>query len=228
MRLQSRHPLGIEPAVIVGIGYDSDEPIVSDRRFYDYTELADPAVMRKRPDGSPWPETGGADEFLTFIEEELKPEIERRYTIDRSRQALFGHSLGGWFALHVLFTRPGAFHSYIAGSPSVWWNDKSLLARMPELGERMQRGEIDAELMIAVGSEEKQLMVENAEQVYTLLKSYDGHGMRLAFELFEGEGHVSVVHRSANHYTDSTGTGSYYGSSKTEIGQTDRLCGWPR
>lgn len=194
MRLQSRHPLGIEPAVIVGIGYDSDEPIVSDRRFYDYTELADPAVMRKRPDGSPWPETGGADEFLTFIEEELKPEIERRYTIDRSRQALFGHSLGGWFALHVLFTRPEAFHSYIAGSPSVWWNDKSLLARMPELGERMQRGEIDAELMIAVGSEEKQLMVENAEQVYTLLKSYAGHEMRLAFELFEGEGHVSVVH----------------------------------
>ncbi|WP_289142036.1 alpha/beta hydrolase [uncultured Brevibacillus sp.] len=194
MRLQSRHPLGIEPAVIVGIGYESDEPIVSEQRFYDYTELADPSVMRHRPDGSPWPATGGAEEFLTFIEDELKSEIGRKYAIDRNRQALFGHSLGGWFALYVLFTRPEAFRSYIAGSPSVWWNDKSLLARLPELKDRLQQGQIDAELMIAVGSEEKQMMVENAQQLYTLLQSYDGHGLRLAFELFEGEGHVSVVH----------------------------------
>jgi len=48
--------------------------------------------------------------------------------------------------------------------------------------------------MIAVGSEEKQMMVENAQQLYTMLQPYDGHGLRLVFELFEGEGHVSVVH----------------------------------
>lgn len=194
MRLQSRHPRGIEPAVIVGIGYDSDEPIVSDQRFYDYTELADPSVMRQRPDGSPWPKTGGSEEFLSFIESELKPEIERRYTIDRGRQTLFGHSLGGIFTLNVLFNRPDAFRSYIAGSPSVWWNDKSLLKRWPQLEARLQRGEIEADLMIAVGSDEKGMMVEDAQRVHEMLSAYQDQGLRLVFEEFDGEGHISVVH----------------------------------
>lgn len=193
MRLQGRPPRGFQPSLIVSIGYDSDEPIVTNRRFYDYTEPTDHAVLPTRPDGSPWPETGGADAFLDFIENELKPAIERRYPIDRERQSLFGHSLGGLFALHVLVAKPYAFHNYIAGSPSIWWNNHRLLERAARLGTELERGGGPA-LLIGVGSEEKPMMVEDAERIYQLLLPYQATtGLRLTKRVFQGEGHVSVI-----------------------------------
>ena len=48
-----------------------------EERCYDFT----PSVISKdaalKPDGKPWPKTGGAHHFFTFIEEELKPQIEK-------------------------------------------------------------------------------------------------------------------------------------------------------
>jgi Predicted hydrolase of the alpha/beta superfamily len=196
MRLQARPPHGFEPAIVVGIGYYSDAAIVSGPRFYDYTEQADPSRLPARPDGSAWPETGGADEFLSFIEEELKPALERRLPINRKRQALFGHSLGGWFALHVLNVRPDAFSAYIAGSPSVWWNGSVILDRLPVSLQRLQTaGGLDAiSLYIGVGSEEKPSMVADSVRLYEMLQPFQAEGLRLKYRAFEGEGHVSVVH----------------------------------
>lgn len=193
MRLFSRPPHGIDPAVIVSIGYDSSEPIVTKERFYDYTDKADPTVLPTRPDGSAWPETGGRELFLAFIEKDLKPAVKRRYAIDRERQALLGHSLGGLFVLHVLFTKPQLFSSYIAGSPSIWWNDYSLMKRWPLLEEQLRQSELEARLFIGIGSEEKPHMVHDAEQLYAKLLPYHGQGMQLSFRRFEGEGHLTVI-----------------------------------
>ncbi len=62
---------------------------------------------------------GGADDFLAFISADMKPLIESELAIDRGRQARFGHSVGGLFDVHVLFTRPESFESYVATSPSI-------------------------------------------------------------------------------------------------------------
>ncbi|MBW7475468.1 alpha/beta hydrolase [Paenibacillus oenotherae] len=193
MRLQSRPPHGFRPSMIVGIGYDSNAPIVTDRRFYDFTEPTDPSSLPLRPDGSEWPETGGAEAFLAFIEEELKPVIERHYPIDRRRQSLFGHSLGGLFALNVLFKRPEAFQTYIAGSPSVWWSNRRLLEQLPGLETRLKQGGGEPALFIGIGSEEKPAMIEDARLLYRQLLPYQAYGLRLGYRLFEDEGHVSVI-----------------------------------
>lgn len=70
---------------------------------------------------------GGADNFLTFLQTELKPAIEQRFIIDHNRQIIFGHSLGGLFVLHALFTQPNSFSDYIASSPSIWFNDRYIM-----------------------------------------------------------------------------------------------------
>ncbi|MGQ0514373.1 hypothetical protein ACT453_16065, partial [Bacillus sp. D-CC] len=63
---------GVAPAVIVGIGYPIEGAFSGEERCYDFT----PNVISKdaalKPDGKPWPKTGGAYHFFTFIEEELK------------------------------------------------------------------------------------------------------------------------------------------------------------
>ncbi|MDY0395251.1 alpha/beta hydrolase-fold protein [Virgibacillus halophilus] len=106
IRVQSSGPRKLEPAVVVGIGYDSDKPIVTERRFKDYTLPASPEELRKRKNGMAWPENGGIEEFLDFIEGKVKPEVARLTSINRYRQAIFGHSLGGFFgALYIIYQK---------------------------------------------------------------------------------------------------------------------------
>ena len=66
--------------------------------------------------------TGGRSAFLAMIGDDLLPELARRYPLDQDDMTLYGHSLGGLFVLHALFTRPHLFARYVAADPSVWWN----------------------------------------------------------------------------------------------------------
>jgi uncharacterized protein len=74
------------------------------------------------------PNTGGAGRFLAFIGDELIPEIERRYRT-RPYRVLIGHSLGGLFAVYALNERPELFNAYLPISPSLWYDDQTLVQR---------------------------------------------------------------------------------------------------
>lgn len=56
MRMQSRRPekTGVVPAVIVGIGYETDAPF-DPGRYYDFTLPVPPAELPERPDGRTGP-----------------------------------------------------------------------------------------------------------------------------------------------------------------------------
>ncbi|MDR1460164.1 MAG: hypothetical protein LBI78_00765 [Campylobacteraceae bacterium] len=63
---------------------------------------------------------GGAEEFLEFIENELKkPAITEKIKIDRQKQAIWGHSYSGLFVLYTLFAHYDFFQRYISVSPSL-------------------------------------------------------------------------------------------------------------
>ena len=82
----------------------------------------------KNPDGTVHadPTSGGADHFVDFIQNELMPEIKRRYRV-APYKIFVGHSFGGLLAVHILITRPDMFQAYIAASPSLWWDNESTL-----------------------------------------------------------------------------------------------------
>ena len=121
---------GVKPAVIVGIGYPTDEVYDRARRTFDYT--AGPSAEATPGRDGAAPRTGGRDAFLGFIEQVLKPEIAQRCTVDPARQTLFGHSLAGYFVLDVLGRNTPAFSSYVAVSPSIWWDEERLVAGLAE------------------------------------------------------------------------------------------------
>lgn len=192
MRLVTRHPKGLPSGVIVGIGYPNEGPFVSERRFYDLTTSAEHEGLR--PDGSPWPINGGVELFLDFIEHELMPLIKQRYNIDTARQALFGHSLGGYFTLHTLMTRPSLFRSYVAGSPSLWWDNQFRFHNLSTDCARLQAANIPINLLIAAGSNDYKI-VEQAKAFYEQLLPYETTVFqRLVWHEFAEEGHVSVIH----------------------------------
>ncbi|SDZ41043.1 hypothetical protein SAMN05421736_11211 [Evansella caseinilytica] len=197
MRIQSAKPekTGVVPAVIVGIGYPTDSPF-SPARFYDYTITRGEIPMRSKPDGTAWPDQGGAEEFLSFIEEELKPKIHRTYPTDPSKQALFGHSLGGLFVLYALFAKPAAFRTYIAGSPSIHLNERSILEKETMFRNQLEKQTICADLLIGIGELEnnhKSNIGNYAKKMVGRLSNYENRGLKVNFIEFAEEGHSSVL-----------------------------------
>ncbi|WP_313025284.1 alpha/beta hydrolase [Pseudomonas lopnurensis] len=114
------------PPLLVMIGYATDLRFDVDARVYDYTPAPQPGQPLLEDDERRRP-AGGAAQFLELIETRIKPQVEARQPVDRRRQGLWGHSYGGAFVLDTLFTRPQAFQSYIAASPSLWWQSGLLL-----------------------------------------------------------------------------------------------------
>ena len=196
VRLQCRRPdkTGVVPAIIVGIGYETDGPYAPDR-FYDYTPVPT-TEYRHKSDGTALPEQGGAAAFLQFIEEELKPQIESEFQIDRNRQTIFGHSLGGLFTLYALFTKPGAFQYYIAGSPSIHWNKQYLLEQEQKFTARVKEEPVNVQLLLGVGELEKSHVSRNCDSARELserLSALSSRGVGAVYKEFEDEGHVSVL-----------------------------------
>jgi len=63
----------------------------------------------------------GAEQFLSFIGDELIPQIDKKYRTNLHR-ILCGKSLSGLFTLYALLTKPQLFESYI-GRSAGWLGD---------------------------------------------------------------------------------------------------------
>jgi uncharacterized protein len=66
--------------------------------------------------------SGGADDFLSFMEKELMPYINAKYPT-QPYKILLGHSFGGLTAMHAMLTRPKMFNAFICIDPSMWWDN---------------------------------------------------------------------------------------------------------
>lgn len=196
-RLQTR---ALGPVLLVGIGYPTDAPF-DDRRYFDFTPQtpAERATVgppeRGRQPQAPTPprKTGGNENFFKFIDQTLKPAIEKKYKVNQSRQALFGHSLGGLFVLHVLFNHPDAFQTFLAGSPSIWWNDRSLLEEERKFTAVPPSERRRVSLLLQVGGEEMAYMIQEARDMTKRLAP-----MRVFYREIEGQSHVSMLPAALN------------------------------
>lgn len=109
----------IPATIVVGIAYNKSEADWRANRTRDLT-----------PTAVDWAEgSGGARQFLAFVEEELMPAIDARYRTNTDDRVLTGASWAGLFGLYAMFERPGLFHRILAAVPSVHWDDRYLLKR---------------------------------------------------------------------------------------------------
>ncbi|MED0673959.1 alpha/beta hydrolase-fold protein [Aneurinibacillus aneurinilyticus] len=197
LRLQCRRPdvSGGMPAIIVGIGYEIDGPFTPER-FYDLMPLPTPEFL-KRFNNEPLPKQGGAGAFLQFIEEELKPQVESEFLVDRKRQALFGHSLGGLFTVYALFSKPDSFQYYVVGSPSLHWNKEYMLDLERDFVSRAREGHVHTQVLFGVGELEKSHECRNCARAQALTERLTNIsatiGVKAEYKEFENEGHVSVL-----------------------------------
>ncbi|WP_153979604.1 alpha/beta hydrolase [Paenibacillus xylanilyticus] len=197
MRVQSvrSDKTGVVPAVIVGIGYEAEQPFPAER-YYDFMMQVPEADLPRRPDGASWPEYGGAEEFMHFIEKQLKPEVEEKYSIDRSRQSIVGHSLGGLLVLQMLLANPGTFRHYIAGSPSIHWNSAWVEQQRASWVSRAKHCGTEMHVLITAGEQEGSHpsgVVGRSRELAHWLGQTGIEGFSAEFTCFEDEGHISVL-----------------------------------
>lgn len=141
-------------------------------------------------DKKDFPTTGSSVKFMNFIEKELQPFIQKNYKVTASK-TIIGQSLGGLFATEVLLKKPSLFNNYIIISPSLWWNNESLLAEAPKLLE--QPINTKTKVYIAVGSEGKQ-MENDAKKLAEVLSK--NKNLKTTFEPLPKENHLTILHNS--------------------------------
>ncbi|HSC18020.1 MAG TPA: alpha/beta fold hydrolase [Rhizomicrobium sp.] len=112
----------LDPAIVVGIGYPSRSFFDALGRSYDFSP---PGSSEPDFEGIP---LGGADDFLAFLNGTVKPWLQTHYAINPNRQILFGHSMGGLFALYALYKAPDNFATFIAASPDLPFSNHILSA----------------------------------------------------------------------------------------------------
>jgi predicted alpha/beta superfamily hydrolase len=202
--------------VIVAIGYpipDESPFLFNERRNKDLTPTS-PGEKNTE---------GGAGEFIEFFEKEVRPLVHRRLqetgATGKGKEALYGHSYGGLFCLHSLFTRPELFDYYIASSPSIWWNKGFLLTEEASFSQTGDANVTRPSLLLYAGGLEQdpvQYCGEEAEHfqwrvkrcrenkmVDNVLDMYDrlrkSNRLRsVLVHIYEGENHGSIIACSLN------------------------------
>ena len=139
-----------------------------------------------KKDKKDFPTTGESAKFMDFIEKELQPLIEQNYKVD-SVSTIIGQSLGGLLATEILFKRPQLFDNYVIVSPSLWWDDESLLKVDPKSYTAPKS------IYVAVGKEGK-VMERTARELYEKLNLLKKENSQLYFEFFEEQNHGDVLH----------------------------------
>ena len=195
-------------AVFVGIGYPTDDPEEIIRlRYFDLTP---PTPDNLLPARTNLPKTGGRNAFFDFLETQVKSEIGKRFNIDKSKQALFGHSLGGLFTLYALFNHTNSFQTYSAADPSIWWNNRSILPDKDRFVTAFKSAPHPIRLLIetsgkrgsrrpGVTKEDKARMEKlrggpSGADVYAELSKLPQ--METAFRRFNNESHGSMIPRT--------------------------------
>ena len=138
------------------------------------------------------PNGGHSAKFISFLEEELIPFIDGKYTVGDKRY-LIGQSLGGLLATEVLINKPALFTHYFIVSPSLWWNKESLLENAKTTLPQ-QNDSLNIYVDIYVGKKEPFIMRRDARRLKKILKRKTKHEIK--FTLMRKEDHATILHNS--------------------------------
>jgi uncharacterized protein len=156
-----------------------------------------PTTIEK--DKKRYPTTGFSNKFITFLEKELQPFIEKKYKTNATK-TLIGESLGGLLATEILLKKPTLFNKYIIVSPSLWWDDASLLKQNSKILDADFEQKTD--IYIGVGKEGlapsdiPHVMEVDANLLVEKIKSTKSKNVKVHFDYLPQENHATVGHEA--------------------------------
>ena len=119
------------------------------------------------------PPTGGrGDAYGAFLVDVVKPLVDGRYRTlpDAAHTGLGGVSLGGLVTVHLGLTRPDVFGRLLVASPSVWWDDRSILESVAATPPEQPAGRGGQRVWVDIGTAEGGSMVADARALADALR----------------------------------------------------------
>jgi predicted alpha/beta superfamily hydrolase len=151
--------------LIVGIGYGKGK----NQRFRDLN-----------------PETGGPA-FLSFIEKEVMPFINKKYRTNNEK-SIYGYSMGGMFTTYILFNRPELFDMIFIGAPGN--NGRQLMPAAKAYFKN--HTDLKSKVFIGVGSYESEV-VSNINSFTEYLLSFKCPDLIIKKEFTPGASHGAAL-----------------------------------
>jgi predicted alpha/beta superfamily hydrolase len=176
----------VPKSIIVGIAN------IDRKRDFTY-----PTTIEK--DQKKYPTSGKSDQFIAFIGKELQPYINQKFRTNDSKM-IIGQSLGGLLATEILFKKPALFNKYIIMSPSLWWDNGSLLNSTSEiLNENFSQ---KTDIYIGVGKEGlapsdiPHVMEVDANLLTEKIKGTKSKNVQVYFDYLPQEDHATITHQA--------------------------------
>jgi ferri-bacillibactin esterase len=169
----------IPPTLMVGVGFGASFGEPGNYRGRDYTPTA----------AAEEPLSGGADKFLEFLTGTLWPEVAKRYAVRTTHRMVAGHSLGSLLVLHALFQKKPFFDLALAGAPSIWWDNRSILRLASKL--RDSQASLNARLYLGVGEGDSPSMLGDLGLLEKQLKDRPFKGLGITSATFKGLDHYN-------------------------------------
>jgi len=150
-------------------------------------------------DKKSYPTTGHSDRFIAFIAAELQPFIDKKFKTTSSK-TLIGQSLGGLLATEILLKKPTLFDKYIIVSPSLWWDNGSILSQNSEILNDTFNQRTD--IYIGVGKEGltptaiPRVMEVDANLLTEKIKATKSKTVNVIFDYLPNENHATIMHQA--------------------------------
>jgi len=150
-----------------------------------------PSYNEKKSDLDLAPECkicGQADKYLSFIESELIPFVDKNYRTLAYRICA-GHSSGALCVTHAFLSHTSLFNSYIALSPPLYWDDGLLLRTAEEklAGKNLKY----KQLYFSIGEKETPSTIADAHSFANILKVKAPSDLNWKLDYQENEDHSS-------------------------------------
>jgi predicted alpha/beta superfamily hydrolase len=131
--------------------------------------------------------SGGSDNFLKFVQEEMIPFVEENYRAS-DFNIIMGTSNTALFAIYAFVHQPSTFDAYLASSPMIGHSPELIQTATERLLSQDLR--LDASLYIIYGDEDSSKVVESVPVFLKQLRASMPEGLRLEHVILPGEGHV--------------------------------------
>lgn len=156
-------------------------------RYRDFTHHTTLKKYKKRI-----PNCGGSAKFMAFVEKEVLPLVKSQYKTN-GHHTIIGQSLGGLLATEFLLKKPHLFNDYIIVSPSLWWDEESLVKgaatyfkNHPELKKR---------IFVSLGKEHE-TMHKVADMLVAAIKQSGNKQLTLFYKPILTEDHATILHKA--------------------------------
>ena len=175
----------VPPSIVVGIAN------VDRRRDFTF-----PTTVEK--DRKDYATSGHSKSFIGFLEKELQPYINHQYKTNMVT-TLIGQSLAGLLAAEILVKKPALFQHYIIISPSLWWDNGSLLDHS---NRQLEMLTTPLNVFVAVGKEGltpatiPRVMEVDAHLFQEKLIAARNTNIRLSLDYLPGENHATIMHQA--------------------------------